>query len=72
MQLGNNVGSFRKQFAGVGMTYNSELDMFVPLNFPSWTLDSNGDWRNSKTWHSDYVHMDVVTIFGMNQVNLGM
>ncbi|MAG19342.1 MAG: hypothetical protein CMB98_04620, partial [Flavobacteriaceae bacterium] len=38
--------NFRKQFAGVGMTYNSELNMFIsPKPFPSWTLDSNGDWQ---------------------------
>ena len=49
-------GSFRKQFAGVGMTYNSELDMFItPKPFPSWTLDSNGDWQPPVARPSDYV-----------------
>ena len=34
--------NFRKQFAGVGMTYNSELDMFIsPKPFPSWTLNTD-------------------------------
>ena len=38
--------AFRKQFAGVGMTYDSTLNMFIhPKPFPSWTLDSNGDWQ---------------------------
>jgi hypothetical protein len=38
--------NFRKQFAGRGMTYNSSLNMFIhPKPFPSWILDSNGDWQ---------------------------
>lgn len=39
-------GSFRKQYAGVGCTYNQELDMFISSKpYKSWTLDSNGDWQ---------------------------
>jgi hypothetical protein len=38
-------GSFRKQYAGVGYFYNPSLDMFIsPQPYPSWSLDSNGDW----------------------------
>ena len=38
--------NFRKQFAGVGYTYNQEADVFIsPQPFPSWTLDSNFDWQ---------------------------
>jgi hypothetical protein len=38
--------SFRKQYAGIGCTYNPELDMFISSKpFKSWTLDSNGDWQ---------------------------
>lgn len=36
----------RKQFAGVGYTYNPEADVFIrPQTFPSWVLDSNFDWQ---------------------------
>ena len=36
----------RKQFAGVGYTYDSVKDQFVaPRPFASWTLDSNNDWQ---------------------------
>jgi len=36
----------RKQFAGVGYSYNSSADVFVaPKPFQSWTLDSNHDWQ---------------------------
>ena len=38
--------NFRKQYAGVGMTYDKENDVFVsPQPFPSWTLDSDHDWQ---------------------------
>lgn len=47
--------NFRKQFAGIGMTYNSSLDMFIhPKPFPSWTLDSNGDWQPPVTRPADF------------------
>ena len=37
---------FRKQYAGQGMIYNADLDMFVLAQpYPSWTLDANGDWQ---------------------------
>ena len=39
----NNI---RKQYAGIGYTYNSVADVFVePQPYPSWTLDSNHDWQ---------------------------
>jgi hypothetical protein len=35
-----------KTYAGIGFTYNSELDKFVaPQPFASWSLDSNYDWQ---------------------------
>jgi hypothetical protein len=40
-------GTFRKKYAGIGDTYNSDLDMFIsPKPFASWTLDENGDWQS--------------------------
>ena len=36
----------RKQFAGIGYTYDSNADVFIaPQPFASWTLDSNHDWQ---------------------------
>lgn len=36
----------RKQFAGVGYSYNSVADVFVaPQPYASWTLDNNFDWQ---------------------------
>jgi hypothetical protein len=34
-------GRIRKNFAGIGFTYDPDLDAFVPPNpgYPSWTLD---------------------------------
>lgn len=39
----NNI---RKQYAGIGYTYDEVADVFVaPQPFPSWTLDENHDWQ---------------------------
>lgn len=40
-------GRIRKRFAGIGGTYNQELDAFVvPKPFPSWIFDENdADWQ---------------------------
>jgi len=38
--------NFRKQFAGIGSTYDKINDVFIsPKPFPSWTLDTNFDWQ---------------------------
>jgi len=39
----NNI---RKQYAGIGYTYNAEEDVFIsPKPFASWSLDANFDWQ---------------------------
>jgi hypothetical protein len=39
----NNI---RKQYAGIGFTYDEAADEFVtPQPYASWTLDSNNDWQ---------------------------
>lgn len=39
-------GNIRKQYAGIGFTYDSEADVFIaPQPFPSWSLDKNHDWQ---------------------------
>ena len=36
----------RKQYAGIGYTYDETADVFVaPQPFASWSLDSNHDWQ---------------------------
>ena len=38
--------NFRKQYAGIGDSYDSSKDKFIsPQPFSSWTLDSNDDWQ---------------------------
>jgi hypothetical protein len=39
----NNI---RKQYAGIGFTYDADADVFVaPQPYGSWTLDENFDWQ---------------------------
>lgn len=39
----NNI---RKQYAGIGFTYDEIRDEFVaPQPYPSWTLNENNDWQ---------------------------
>ena len=48
-------GNFRKQFAGIGYTYDSDNDVFIcPKPFESWTLDENFDWQAPVDIPSDY------------------
>jgi hypothetical protein len=36
----------RKQYAGIGYTYNADADVFIaPQPFASWSLDNNFDWQ---------------------------
>jgi hypothetical protein len=38
--------SFRKQFAGIGDTYDKVNDVFIsPQPYGSWTLDASFDWQ---------------------------
>ena len=39
----NNI---RKQYAGIGYTYNADADVFIsPKPYSSWSLDNNFDWQ---------------------------
>jgi hypothetical protein len=39
----------RKQYAGIGFTYDSEHDIFIaPQPYSSWNLDLNFDWQPPK------------------------
>lgn len=47
-------GNIRKQYAGIGWTYNSEHDIFVsPQPFPGWVLDDNFDWQAPVPYPND-------------------
>ena len=38
--------NFRKQFAGIGYTYDETNDVFIaPKPFDSWSLNENFDWQ---------------------------
>ena len=39
-------GTMRKQYAGIGYSYDADLDVFIcPQPYPSWILDVNHDWQ---------------------------
>jgi len=43
--------NFRKQYAGIGHTYDANKDKFIlPQPYPSWSLDSNDDWQSPVTY----------------------
>jgi len=47
-------GNIRKQYAGIGYTYDANADVFVkPQPYPSWTLDENHDWQPPTPMPSD-------------------
>jgi hypothetical protein len=50
-------GTIRKQYAGVGFTYDESADVFVaPQPFASWLLDANYDWQAPIDYPADGKH----------------
>ncbi len=46
--------NFRKQYAGIGHTYDSAKDKFIaPQPYASWSLDGNDDWQAPVTYPTD-------------------
>jgi hypothetical protein len=46
--------NFRKQYAGVGYTYDKANDVFIsPKPYPSWSLDASFDWQPPTTMPDD-------------------
>ena len=44
----------RKNYAGVGFIYRSDIDAFVrPQPFPSWTLDDTANWQAPSAMPTD-------------------
>ena len=52
--------NFRKQYAGIGYTFDSTKNKFISLQpFASWSLDSNDDWQAPVAYPS-------ITTYGNN------
>ncbi len=50
----NNI---RKQYAGIGYTYNELADVFIqPQPFASWSLNANYDWQAPIDYPADGKH----------------
>ena len=50
----NATNGYRKQFAGIGYTFDADADVFVaPQPYASWTLDSNYDWQPPTPYPTD-------------------
>jgi len=46
--------NFRKQFAGIGATYDKTKDKFIKAQlYPSWTLDASDDWQPPVVYPDD-------------------
>ena len=40
-------GNMRKNYAGIGFSYNADIDAFVPPKpFPSWLLNADAQWES--------------------------
>lgn len=47
-------GKIRKQFAGIGYSYDPIADVFIiPQPFPSWKLNKNYDWEAPVPYPND-------------------
>ena len=52
--------SFRKQYAGIGFTYDAAKNKFIsPQPYTSWSLDDNDDWQAPVTYPT-------ITTYGSN------
>ena len=49
-------GTIRKNYAGVGYSYDSALDAFIaPKPYDSWTLDADAKWQPPVAYPTDGV-----------------
>ena len=47
-------GNIRKNYAGVGYEYRSDIDAFVaPQPYPSWSLDADAKWQPPTPYPTD-------------------
>ena len=62
-------GNIRKQYAGIGYTYDADADVFIaPQPYGSWTLDENFDWQPPTPMPSDASETKRYVWFEPNQV----
>ena len=64
-------GNFRKQYAGIGYSYDKTNDVFImPQPYDSWTLNVNFDWQpptpmpiddNIYNWNEETTTWDLIT-----------
>ena len=69
-------GNFRKNYAGIGYTYDAANDyFFAPQPYPSWTLDADARWQapvamptddKMYTWNEATLSWDEVVLDGSN------
>jgi len=53
--------NFRKQYAGIGHSYDPVKDIFIcPQPYPSWSLNSTGDWMPPIPYPSVYFYGDKI------------
>ena len=57
--------NFRKQYAGIGCTYDASKNKFIlPKPYSSWSLDSNDDWKAPVTYPTvTEISSNIVLIF---------
>ena len=56
--------NFRKQYAGIGHTFDSTKNKFIsPQPFASWSLDSNDDWQAPVAYPTITTYGDNVRYF---------
>ena len=56
--------NFRKQYAGIGYTFDSTKNKFIaPQPFASWSLDSNDDWQSPVAYPTITTYGDNVRYF---------
>jgi hypothetical protein len=63
-------GRIRKQYCGIGYSYNAEADVFIaPQPFSSWILDDNHDWQAPAPYPTDgarYVWDEEMKVWAIN------
>tara|TARA_B100000809_G_scaffold149173_1_gene146668 strand:- start:739 stop:1194 length:456 start_codon:yes stop_codon:yes gene_type:complete len=63
--------SFRKQYAGIGFTYDAAKDKFISLKpYTSWTLNSSDDWVAPVTFPNDTEIGDLSVFITWDEDNL--
>jgi hypothetical protein len=63
--------NFRKQYAGIGYTYDAAKNKFIsPQPYSSWSLDANDDWQAPVTYPTDTGTEESPKFISWNEENL--